>query len=82
MLSRPEIGTKEHILLWLASKDPQLEYSWRCPHGCAAATYCVENYDWAYHWIDSDDLQEVSRKACPRPHTYGSLYQRMQKVWT
>jgi len=85
MLSRPEIGTKEHILLWLAGKDVKAEYEWRCPHSCPAGTYSEEFYNYHYRWIEGDDvgrtLQEISRMAKRRPNNYGTLYKRAYKAW-
>ena len=32
MLARPEPGTREHIILWLANKDPSETYEWEFVH--------------------------------------------------
>jgi len=42
MLARPEIGTREHILLWLASRDPNEEYDWCSYSNCACGKYARE----------------------------------------
>ena len=52
MLSRPEINTREHILLWLASKPADEKYDWGNPFTCACGQYCNEflggNAKWVY----------------------------------
>ncbi|HYT43016.1 MAG TPA: hypothetical protein VEP90_11790, partial [Methylomirabilota bacterium] len=39
MLSRPEIGTQAHILLWLASEDPNEIYDWENSRECPCGRY-------------------------------------------
>ena len=41
MLSRAEIGTREHVLLWLDSKDPTAAYCWE--KSCPAESYAAEH---------------------------------------
>ena len=72
MLSRPEIGTLEHIKLWVASKPQDESYEWASA-GCPACLYMDE------HGL-SDDRPSAVRKlntlAHVKPHTFGALRER------
>lgn len=78
MLSRPEIGTRAHILLWLESKDPDAVYHWMPWTECPCALYGlehgipdVENAPW-----DSP----ISSLAGEFPRTWGALAERARKA--
>jgi len=81
MLSRPEIGSREHIMLWLASKDPRATYNWTCPFSCACATYSDDSYGQRYYWVNMLSLHDLNKLAYLRPWTYGALYKRARKAW-
>lgn len=61
MLARPEIGSREHMLLWLASKDPNETYNWRTSKQCACGVYAREHgletfdpeVDWGHEHLAS-----------------------------
>jgi hypothetical protein len=72
MLSRPEVGTREHILLWLAGKDPDAEYQWENPQHCPCGQYGRE---YVTEWV-----LPISLLAELEPHTWGALYQRAYKA--
>lgn len=62
MLSRPEVNTKEHILLWLASKDAKEEFHWPNSRTCACAQYEAEHglsYSWIGPLAELNDIGEV-----------------------
>lgn len=44
MLQRPEIGSWEHIKLWVADKPQKEKFNWPNREDCAAAQYCLEHY--------------------------------------
>jgi hypothetical protein len=77
MLARPEIGTREHVILWLASKPADEAYEWANPHCCACGQYWGENvgkifphmweYDPAMPWLN------IMAQDC---RTFGELYQK------
>jgi hypothetical protein len=48
MLAKPEIGTKEHIVLWLSSKTGP--YDWVNVSVCACGQYWQENVDAERPW--------------------------------
>lgn len=52
MLSRPEIGSREHILLWLASKPEDKMFLWRHKDICACGQYSFDCTGNALAWID------------------------------
>jgi hypothetical protein len=68
MLSRPEIGTREHVLLWLGSKDPNARYQWEHPERCPCGQYRREH---RAEWIN-----QLSVLAEQQPRTWGALYER------
>jgi hypothetical protein len=63
MLSRPEIGTREHILLWLASKPPREKFVYESVKECACGQYSAHVYDGdALRWTNR---HSVWRTTCP-----------------
>ncbi len=70
MLSRPEIGTHEHILLWMNSKDPKEGYCWE--ENCPAEQYAIE-HGIEKAWTLS---MPISTLASHHPRTWGDLAQR------
>ncbi len=78
MLARPEIGSRSHIKLWLAGKDPDEDYNWSSYFGCACGQYSKENgveQGWA------DGLGELNNLAREVPRTFGGLYERVCRAW-
>jgi hypothetical protein len=75
MLTRPDVGTLEHIRLWLASKPAGEGYEWLSEE-CAWGQYCMEHYGVA-QGEPTAELQLLNRKARETPHTWGALYERM-----
>ena len=82
MLARPEPGTREHILLWLANKDPQETYEWESYRECACGTYARETMGMSnFAWITiTGPLVELNRLAMGLK-TYGDLYERVSYRW-
>ncbi len=85
MLSRPEIGTHEHIKLWLSSKNPDEGYRWQNPLDCPCGQYAREFYGPDYKWINMIGvppalikLNTLAERAKGR--TFGSLYE-LVKDW-
>lgn len=75
MLSKIEVGSKEHILLWLADKDAAETYEWasgRCP----AAHYSME-FGGEHTGLNLDRINALAE---PQPHTWGALYERASKA--
>jgi hypothetical protein len=73
MLSRPEIGTKEHIVSWFMNKDPAEAYEWassKCPAACYSREFGNERSGLNLEWINN--LAEI------KPHTWGALVERME----
>jgi hypothetical protein len=90
MLARPEIGTKAHILLWVASKPPKEEYYWRDGYQCACGQYSQEFFGRASAWMrmpTSRAIHELNGHAGavidPRTDcgTFGDLYRQLQLQW-
>jgi hypothetical protein len=69
MLARPEVETKEHIVLWLSSKTG--EYDWHNSKVCACAQY------WAEHGRQGDWV--LNRLAHARD-TFEDLYDLRQPM--
>lgn len=76
MLSRIEVGSKAHMLQWLADKDTNESYEWLSAE-CAAGQYSTEFGDehagLNLNWLNS--------LALVKPHTWGALTERAQKAW-
>jgi hypothetical protein len=73
MLTRIEIGTREHILQWLESKDPTTEYCWEA--SCPAESYAAE------HGLDDVPWESpLSPLAGQFPRTWGALAQRAREA--
>lgn len=77
MLSRIEVGSREHILMWLADKDPQEGYDWLSGF-CPAAQYSREFGD-EHIELNLNQLNDLARV---EPHTFGALYERAEKAWS
>jgi hypothetical protein len=69
MLSRPDVGSKEHIQLWLDTKDASETYEW-LSGDCPAGQYDREFGD-AHAGLDLNWLNNLARVTYP--HTFGAL---------
>jgi hypothetical protein len=74
MLSRPDVGTKEHIVSWLMTKNETETYEWASGH-CPAAHYSMEFGD--EH--TGLNLEYINKLAEQKPHTWGALAERASK---
>ena len=86
MLARPEPNTREHILLWLSSKDPEEKYLWESYTFCACAAYARETMGlrdirWAGEMYPGSALGELNRMAMGLK-TFGALYKRACERWS
>ena len=89
MLARPEAGTREHILLWLAGKDPEEKFNWHYYDMCACGQYAREEMGLSnLAWItlagtkkDERPLAELNRMAffC---ENFGELYEFACGSWS
>jgi hypothetical protein len=52
MLKRPEIGTKEHIILWLAGQPEHELFDWNHESTCACGQYSKTFYGKPLSWVD------------------------------
>jgi hypothetical protein len=71
MLSRPDVGTKEHIVSWLSTKDETKTYEWassECPAAHYSREFGNEHSGLNLEWING--LAKIE------PHTWGALTQR------
>jgi hypothetical protein len=85
MLQRPEILTREHVLLWLSSKPTTETYDWMaddCPcatytkeHGLAPWSKCPELIN------DTPNMPSLQTLARNEPWTWGSLHARARTAW-
>ena len=75
MLSRIEVGTKDHLLMWLADKDPEEAYEWLSGL-CPAELYSREFGD-EHIGLNLNKLNDLARI---EPHTFGALYERAKKT--
>lgn len=87
MLARPELGTREHILLWLARKDPTEKYEYELYEDCACGQYAREalgksNLWWATFatFPAGAPLRELNYMASGHK-TFGALYDHVRKRW-
>ena len=87
MLARPEIGSREHILLWLAGKPADGTFDWNDPKKCAGGQYLYESTGgwWTEYGRNGneqnfDNLGALAAAACQH-RTYGELYEAMRKQW-
>jgi hypothetical protein len=85
MLSRPEIGSRGHILLWLAGRDQNQSFDWNSHRDCPAGQYSREvlgesapanwGADLNYlSWFAGD----VTRQG---KATFGKLYEAVAQEW-
>jgi hypothetical protein len=90
MLARPEIGTKAHILLWLASKPPEESFYWRDWTVCACGQYSFAHYGDSRQWTRVEpgapihELNQMARWVTSRVDGYGKfgdLYRQAMMVW-
>jgi len=88
MLARPEIGTREHILLWLAGKDPNEEYLWESYCDCACGRYAKEVLGKSNMWWSAYAMTPAGTPFMELNHlamdlkTFGELYERARKRWS
>jgi hypothetical protein len=71
MLSRPEIGTMEHVRVWLNAKDESEPFEWLsadCPAGRYAKEFGVP--------VRSAEMDRLNDLAHVWPHTWGALAAR------
>jgi hypothetical protein len=94
MLARPEVGTRAHILLWLAGKNPKHFYQWDDCDDCAVAQYIMEKMHrhpfhlWGRIGIDKKlqplhELNEIAYQVADSGGgaTFGDLYLAAQRAW-
>jgi hypothetical protein len=74
MLARPDVGTKEHILSWLSTKDETATYEWASGQ-CPAAHYSRE-FGNEHSGLN---LELINNTAKLEPHTWGALAERMSR---
>ena len=90
MLSRIEVGSKAHVLLWLADKPAADTFEWQSAI-CATAIYAVEQFGDITLRCSTPDLceldvmaRDLSSANGTRPYqsvTFGALYERAKKTW-
>lgn len=88
MLARPEPGTREHMLLWLAGKAPDETYEYYSYADCACGQYAREtmglsNHRWAEELMGTSKGRtfcELNRMAA-QCATFGELYERAERAW-
>ena len=86
MLARPEPGTKEDILLWLAGKDPNEKYDWSNCSACACGQYSSARLGTSTAWLGAQRyipaLHELNRLACDVPsRSFGELHAIARGTW-
>jgi hypothetical protein len=86
MLSRPEIGTREHILLWCGGKDPNEKYRWENSLDCACGQYAREHYGANYAWMSDPNMPAALRDMNTaaqhaKGQTFGALYEELRFRW-
>ncbi len=91
MLARPEIGSREHVLLWLDGQDPNETYDWSIASRCACGQYVAQHggRPWSEYPALSGGPYPISAPedgsfnalAREEPHTFGALYKRAVEAW-
>ena len=87
MLARPEVGSREHILLWLAGKPADEMFNWKSSSRCACGQYSKKYLNSEYAWISNPELSRMSDAVIDvmdlrNAHcSFGVLYQTMLKKW-
>lgn len=89
MLARPEIGSREHILLWLAGKPEDEKYNWHNHRQCACGQYSIEMLNGTMRWQKYPNLDghgpqflcSLNYLAYCAPRTWGALYERARNAW-
>ena len=80
MLARPEVGTKEHILMWLASKPADEVFNWHSTKHCACGQYAETFFYGLGCWSYNSALSEMNVVAFFIP-TFGKLHEAMRERW-
>jgi hypothetical protein len=90
MLAKPEIGTREHILLWLSGKRPDEVFYWHEAADCACGQY-AKSFGLEREWMkfltglvgrgDYPALSELNELAVMSDETFGDLYKSAEKAW-
>ena len=81
MLARPEIRSREHILMWLASKPPDEKFEWSNPNECPCGQYMYKDHHINDDsWAAYETLREMNMVAS-RHRSFGSLYRAMRQRW-
>jgi hypothetical protein len=89
MLQRPEIGTREHVLLWLAGKPADEAYKWMPHEECPCAVYNLDHGMPKEWWSEPNHRRarvkktkiELSDLAGGFPRTWGALHDRAREAW-
>lgn len=89
MLQRPEIGTREHILLWLASKPANESFYWLNPDICACGQYSKEFFGDSQAWggmtgpiLHLNNIAGRLSSSICCPIYWGDLYDAARKAWS
>lgn len=78
MLARPEIGSREHVLLWLAGDHQEPYYEWSRWTHCPRALYAREHGLPEWDGVDT----QLSDLAGEFPRTWAALHERASKAWS
>lgn len=85
MLARPEPGTRAHVLLWLAGKDPTERFRWHSPLDCACGQYSREVFGDAWHWTTLTtyygSVFSAMNRVAQNCRTFGALHQALLEEW-
>jgi hypothetical protein len=89
MLARPEVGTREHILLWLARKPARGRFRWEDLRNCACGQYSREHGAPAGCWLQEPAIYELNGIASgllgpkwfTKRLTWGRLHRGAREVW-
>lgn len=86
MLARPEIGSREHILLWLAGKPADEKFAYHNSQICACGQYSSEHGNLCGIWIESKAVAEMDCAARAVSYhgygTFGGLYKELSSRWS
>ena len=92
MLQRPEIFSREDILLFIGSKNPEEKYDWSNAKICARGQYLASRGITRHHkkyydliWSNEFPIRELNNIAhiCHNEDkdTFGELHQALQRQW-
>jgi hypothetical protein len=81
MLATPERGTREHILLWLASQPENATFNWASRENCACGMYSRSLGYKSGAWLENTNVYGMNRIAAHvADKSYRAKYSDLERM--